>query len=348
LLPAQERVTPITPPAGASSGTNETRFSFIAYGDNRESIATGNQATHARLVDSMLERVKQASGTNSPIRLVVQSGDGVITGANAGLWNNNFNPIVNRLTAAGLPYYMAAGNHDVTAATTHTAGGRQVALHNFLDAIGGLIPPDGSPRRLSGYPTYGVGYGNSFFITFDSNLLADDAQFAWVKSQLEGLNRTQYKHVFVFCHQQVFSSGPHGADRTEAATLELRNRYMPLFRQHHVTAVISGHEHFFEHWAERYTDASGEHRMDLIVSGGAGAPSYVFRSLPETKTYIDASPDSKIKLEQLVQPGAVQGSNPNHYLIVNVDGDKVSMEVVAPGAATPYAPYNGSTQITLQ
>jgi hypothetical protein len=37
-----------------------------------------------------------------------------------------------------------------------------------------LIPTEGSPRRLNGYPTYAVGYGNSFFIALDSNI-ADDA-----------------------------------------------------------------------------------------------------------------------------------------------------------------------------
>ena len=54
----------------------------------------------------------------------------------------------------------------------------------------------------------------------------------------------------------------------EPPTVALRTRYMPLFHQHDVRMVLSGHEHLFEHWVERYSDASGEHRMDLVVSGG--------------------------------------------------------------------------------
>ena len=56
--------------------------------------------------------------------------------------------------------------------------------------------------------------------------------------------------------------------------MELRKRYMPLFNAQRVRIVFSGHEHLFEHWVERYTDASGAHRMDLVVSGGGGAPLY--------------------------------------------------------------------------
>jgi hypothetical protein len=42
---------------------------------------------------------------------------------------------------------------------------------------------------------------------------------------------------------------------------------MPLFHTNHVGVLFSGHEHLFEHWVEDYSDESGTHRMDLIVSG---------------------------------------------------------------------------------
>ena len=34
---------------------------------------------------------------------------------------------------------------------------------NTLAAMSKLMPPDGSPRRLAGYPTHAFGYGNAFF-----------------------------------------------------------------------------------------------------------------------------------------------------------------------------------------
>lgn len=152
-----------------------------------------------------------------------------------------------------------------------------------MDAMQNLSPAEGSPRRLSGYPVYAFGFGNTFVLGLDSNLVGDETQFAWVKAQLEGLDHSRYQHIAVFCHQTVFSSGLHGGATLEAQTLEMRNRYMPLFRANHVDAVFSGHEHFFEHWVERYADASGPHRMDLVVSGGGGAPLFNYRQNPDTR-----------------------------------------------------------------
>ena len=111
-----------------------------------------------------------------------------------------------------------------------------------------LIPPEGSPRRLSGYPTYAFGYGNAFFIAFDSNIASDPIQLAWVADQLEHLDRARYHHVIAFFHHPPFSSGPHGGasaapvpgtgqkapDRLEPQTVAIRTMYMPLFRKHHV------------------------------------------------------------------------------------------------------------------
>ena len=77
-----------------------------------------------------------------------------------------------------------------------------------------------------------------------------------------------------------FSSGPHGGANVEPPTIALRKRYMPLFNANHVRVVFSGHEHLFEHWVEHYTDATGPHRMDLVVSGGGGAPIYAYKGEP--------------------------------------------------------------------
>ena len=114
----------------------------------------------------------------------------------------------------------------------------------------------------------------------DANIAADENQYQWIKGQLEGLDRTRYVNVMVFCHQAPFSSGPHGGSPVEDPTREPRARYMPLFNTHRVRVVFSGHEHLFEHWVEHYTDASGSHRMDLIVSGGGGAPIYNYTGEP--------------------------------------------------------------------
>src|SRR5262249_38668512 len=149
--------------------------------------------------------------TPFPVRFVLQSGDGPMAGYEGREWNVSFTPVVERITQeGGVPYFLAPGNHDVTSAPTHAAPSRQTALKNYFDAVSRLIPANGSPRRLSGYPTFSFGFGNTFVIGLDSNIADDTTQFAWVKSQLEGLNRDRYVNVFAFFHHPPFSSGPHG------------------------------------------------------------------------------------------------------------------------------------------
>ena len=305
-----ERVRAIAPPATPlpseeqSRGVN--RFSFIVYGDTRgrrDGIEV--QYEHSLVVDSMLARIKQLAGTPYPVRFVLQSGDAAVDGRQPGQWNVSFVPLIDRITKdGGVPYFLAPGNHDVGFAQTIDSPDRQAGLRNFLDAVSALIPPDDSPRRLAGYPTYSFGYGNTFVIALDSNIAGDEKQYQWVKGQLEGLDRTRYVNVIVFFHHPPFSSGPHGGPIVEAPAAALRARYMPLFRAQHVRAIFVGHDHLFEHWVERYADATGPHRMDLVVSGGGGAPLYIYQGEPDLREYLKANESSKVTLEHLVKPGA--------------------------------------------
>src|SRR5205807_1923321 len=144
-------------------------------------------------------------------------------------------PLINRLTQdGGLPYFLAVGNHDVGNATDLGDAHRVAGLSNYFAANANLIPADGSRRRLKGYPTYAFAYGNTFFIAFDSNIPDDSTQFAWVQSQLRGLDRKRYVNVAMFFHHPPFSSGPHGGATVERQAASIRTKWMPLFREHHV------------------------------------------------------------------------------------------------------------------
>jgi hypothetical protein len=348
LAQETERVVAIKPPGtplpDEAQSRNVTKFSFISYGDTRgRRDGTAIQYEHSLIVDSMLGQIKKLQDTEYPVRFILQSGDAVVDGRKAQQWNVSFVPLINRLTMeGGVSYFLAPGNHDVTHSGNAEDPERKVALHNYLDAVGSLIPPDGSPRRLSGYPTYSFGYGNTFVLGFDANIAGDEKQFRWVKAQLEEVDRKRYVNIIVFCHQAPFSSGPHGGPTVEEPTIELRNKYMPLFRASHVRAVLSGHEHLFEHWVEHYTDASGTHRMDLVVSGGGGAPIYAYTGEPKLDEYLKANEASKVELKHLVKPGVERGANPYHYLIVRVDGEKLEMQVIAVDWGAGYEPYRSN------
>jgi len=195
---------------------------------------------------------------------------------------------------------------------------------------------------LAGYATYAFGYGSTLVLALDSNGAADEPQYRWAKTQLEGLDRSRYINVFVLCHQAPFSSGPHGGPIFEASSLALLSMYMPLFRTHHVRAVFSGHEHLFEHWVERYEDPTGSHRMDLVVSGGGGAPIYGYSGEPALREYLTANAGSKVTLEHLVKPGVDRGANPYHFTIVRVDNDHLDLEVFGVDWGTGFQPYRSN------
>jgi hypothetical protein len=332
---------PATPLPNEAASGHVKKFSFIAYGDTRgrrDGVAI--QYEHSLLIDSMLARIKKLAGTDFPVKFVLQSGDAVQDGREVKQWNVSFVPLIDRLTSEGdVSYFLVPGNHEGT--TT------EVGMRNYLDAVSALIPSEGSPRRLKGYATYSFGYGNTFVVALNANIADDKKQYEWIKSQLEALDRTRYVNVIVFCHQAPFSSGPHGGANVEPPTIALRNSYMPLFHTHHVRLLFSGHEHLFEHWVEHYTDSSGTHRMDLVVSGGGGAPIYPYTGEPDLRDYLKANEAVKVKLDHLVKPSENRGLNPYHYVIVRVDGEQLNMEVISVDWGTGFSPYR-SNKIELQ
>jgi hypothetical protein len=330
---------PATPLPPEDQSSEVTRFSFIAYGDTRSATdGTALQPVHTQLVDSMIQSIKRLQTTEFPVRFVLQSGDAVTNGRIVGQLNTSFVDIVSRLTQeANVPYYLIPGNHDVTTALSVGVPAREEGLRNYLAMMAQIIPPDGSTRRLAGYPTYAFGYGNTFVIGLDSNISPDETQFNWVKSQLEGLNRNRFVNVVVFLHHAPFTSGGHRI--AELATQGIRIRYMPLFRTHHVAAILGGHDHEFEHYVEHYTDNTGLHRMDLIISAGGGAPLYAYTGEPDTADYLAAGASAKVQLDHIVKPFPVAADNKFHFTILRVDGNKLSVEVVGLDPAADFKPY---------
>ena len=342
---------PIAPPDHPLPAEEEsaaaTRFSFIAYGDTRgQADGLELQTAHTAVVDAMIAKIQSLAATPFPVRFVVLSGDAVVSGRDGKAWDVSFAPIIERITrGAGVPYFLAVGNHDVTGMPAGDPS-RMLGLHNALSAISKLVPSEGSPRRLSGYPTYAFGFGNAFVIALDSNIAADVVQLAWVTDQLEHLDRSRFTHVIALFHHPVFSSGPHGGTTIEPPTLAMRNFYEPLFRRHHVQMTITGHDHLFDHFVQHYDDNGITYRMDDVVTGGGGAPIYTYRAEPNLEAYLAVGAAQGVRVEHLAKPGTAPTDNPHHFVVVQVDGNRLSLEVVAAGGVN-FAPYNGRSRIAL-
>ncbi|MDF1504337.1 metallophosphoesterase [Roseisolibacter sp. H3M3-2] len=351
-LAAQAPAAPVTaiarareplPPEHATA--NVARFSYIVYGDTRgRRDGVAEQYEHGLVVDAMLRVIAQLRDGPEPVRFILQSGDAVVNGRDPKQWNVSFVGLINRLTTeGGVPYFLAPGNHDVTGSGDLASPGRQEGLRNYLAAVGQLIPPDGATRRLPGYPTYAFGYGNTFVLAFDSNIAEDSTQLAWAEAQLAGLDRRRYRHVVAFFHHPAFSSGPHGGPVVERPTAAVRARWMPMFRRHGVTLLYTGHEHLYEHWVERWRDSAGRaRRLDQIVSGGGGAPLYAYTGEPSLREYAAASGRDSVRVEHLVKPGVEAGDNPYHFLVVRVDGERVTIDVVGVDWGRNFQPYRSA------
>lgn len=144
------------------------------------------------------------------------------------------------------PIFPTLGNHDYG-----TAGGQP-----YLDAF---YLPHNNPANTERY--YSFDWGNAHFTALDFNDGPAADQLAWLRSDLAATDKTW---KFVFYHQAIYSSGPHGY---EAYVIGKRAVLAPIFAEYGVDIVFNGHDHDYE----RTVPISD---VVYIVSGGGGASLY--------------------------------------------------------------------------
>ncbi len=136
----------------------------------------------------------------------------------------------------------------------------------------------------------------------------DSSQTKW----LEGLlAKTAAKYVFLFSHYPAWTSGGHGGLNDqglpkERTIREAQTVLMPLLKKYNATAMIAGHDHFYE----RSEPTNG---VTMLISGGAGAP---LRG--KAKGAEKQNPHSKVFASQL------------HYCLFSVTAETCTMQVLTP------------------
>lgn len=242
-----------------------TSFTWVVFADHLDRPARG-------LIDRIAE-IKPA--------LVVDVGD-VVFESKPDEFRTVKKLIIDPLAAVGAPLYPVAGNHDFP-----------VRPHWFEF----WAPP---ANKLY----YSFDYGNSHFIVLDTNkaVLSEGGktedqkyepgseyeaiqtqaesfrpgsrQYEWLRRDLAG---TDKKHVFVFFHEPAFSYSGHDGDAG------IQRHLCPLFEQHQVTAVFSGHSHSYERFVPLRVDLSSgrpvavpdeKNGVVYIVTAGGGMPLY--------------------------------------------------------------------------
>ena len=150
------------------------------------------------------------------------------------------------------PIFPSPGNHDYG-----TAGGQP-----YLEAF---YLPHNNPADTERY--YSFDWGNAHFTALDFNDGPSADQLAWLRSDLAAAHQTW---KFVFYHQAIYSSGPHGY---ESYVIGKRAVLAPIFDQYDVDIVFNGHDHDYE----RTVPISD---VVYIVSGGGGASLYPVNPQP--------------------------------------------------------------------
>jgi predicted phosphodiesterase len=150
-----------------------------------------------------------------PFEFVLMMGDNLYGGEGPSDYERKFERPYKPLLDAGVKFYAALGNHDDPA---------QAFYKNFNmngERFYSFKSPQGSAR----------------FFALDSNYM-DPKQIGWIEKELAASD-SDWK--IAFFHHPLYSSGEkHGADE------KLREQLEPLFVQHGVNVVLTGHEHFYE------------------------------------------------------------------------------------------------------
>lgn len=173
----------------------------------------GDSGTGGSAQRAVAERLI-ASRAKFPYAFVLMLGDNLYGPETPGEYNRAFETPYKELLDAGVKFYAALGNHD---------NPNQRFYKHFN--MGG-----------ERYYTFKPGQGARFF-ALDSNYVSKE-QLAWLQKELAA-SGSDWK--ICFFHHPLYSSGErHGP------AVESRQILEPIFREHGVTVVFAGHEHFYE------------------------------------------------------------------------------------------------------
>ncbi|MBC7109051.1 MAG: metallophosphoesterase family protein [Methanomassiliicoccales archaeon] len=239
-------------------------FTFLVYGD-----AQLNNDVHKNVANAMARE-------NASFAVLV--GDAVETPTEAE-WTRFFECARSLLSTT--LFYSVLGNHEQNSNW----------YYDFYEF------PKGGGK--DGDQWWAFWWGDVLFVGLDSNLqYLSAANFALFDKEtlwLETVLAKEARYKFVFFHHPPFCSHPW-------ANIALAATWAPLFEQYHVTAVFSGHIHFYEHLVRN--------TVHYFVTGGGSDPTS--------------------RLHSPRADGSVTGiEGIPHYLCVTVDFSGVTVRMVA-------------------
>jgi hypothetical protein len=148
-----------------------------------------------------------------PYEFILLMGDNMYGGEKPADFKRKFEDVYKPLLDKGVKFYASLGNHD-------EAVQRNYELFN-----------------MKGAEYYKIKKGDVSFFALNSNYMDKD-QLNWIHKEI-GTDRSRWKIAFMH-HPPYSSGGKHGS------SLSIRKVTEPLFVEHGVNAVFTGHDHFYE------------------------------------------------------------------------------------------------------
>jgi 3',5'-cyclic AMP phosphodiesterase CpdA len=247
---------------GPTPGSDEV-FRFAVTGDARE-----NPAIWAQVQEAVLSH---------GVDFQLFSGDVVNINGIQPEWDAFFQATTGTFAAqealARTPFMVVNGNHDALSV-------------NFVAQF--AVPQELTEGEAAqGEEWYSFDYGNAHFVALNDSPVASalsDAQRGWLEADLSAVDRATTPWIVVMHHRPMYScSTNHGSD------LDLRVAWQPIFDQHKVDVVFSGHDHLYERskpirglmgtegqLAQSATNATpvNESGTLYVITAGAGADLY--------------------------------------------------------------------------
>jgi 3',5'-cyclic AMP phosphodiesterase CpdA len=292
-----------------------TSFTFIVAGDNRPQGKTATQPKTLSRILNDAQRFKPA--------FFLWCGD-TISGhtADGPTLKQQYQAFISIASQAKVPIFNAPGNHEMDTVSTDPKTKITIETPNpqlLAFYLQYMRPPNAPPYAYGAF-----NYGNSRFIAMNtedvappdlerspgrvvaSGLKLDPGYVSQQQIDMltQDLAANQDKaHIFVFMHHPIKpNKAPSGLDAKTAAKLAL------IFQTANVSYVLAAHEHLYYN-ANVNTLTPPQWQPGsapiYLVTGGAGAP-------------LDKCGDNTGYCEAFY-----------HYLVFQVDGDTVNVQVVA-------------------
>lgn len=180
--------------------------------DSVKFLVIGDSGTGDRRQLEVAQRIVEAHA-QYPFEFAIMLGDNLYGSESARAYVSKFERPYKPLLDAGVKFYASLGNHDEPAQRFY------------------------KPFNMDGKRYYTFRKGGIDFFVLDSTYMTPE-QVRWLAGALEASN-AEWK--IPYFHHPIYSSGAkHGSE------VDLQVLVEPLFLQHGVDVVFSGHEHFYE------------------------------------------------------------------------------------------------------